>query len=65
MLGKISSLKGSSSAGTGSLGKWLIHHPSRYLKSCVDLGTPLSGEMRNARLMIGLDDLRGHFQPNQ
>jgi len=32
ILGKISSPKGLSSIGTGSLGKWLGHHPWRYLK---------------------------------
>ena len=32
ILGKISSLKGLSSTGTGCPGKWLSHHPWRYLK---------------------------------
>ena len=32
ILGNISSLKGLSSAGTGCAGKWLSHHPWRYLK---------------------------------
>jgi len=31
-VGKISSLKGLSSTGTGCPGKWLRHHPWRYLK---------------------------------
>ncbi|KAK4819169.1 hypothetical protein QYF61_025984 [Mycteria americana] len=33
ILGKISSLKGLSSIGTGCPGKWLSHHPWRYLKA--------------------------------
>ncbi|KAK4825890.1 hypothetical protein QYF61_003246 [Mycteria americana] len=32
ILGKMSSLKGLSSIGTGCPGKWLSHHPWRYLK---------------------------------
>ncbi|KAK4825476.1 hypothetical protein QYF61_027631 [Mycteria americana] len=32
ILGKPSSLKGLSSIGTGCPGKWLSHHPWRYLK---------------------------------
>jgi len=32
IVGKISSLKGLSSSGIGWPGKWLSHHPWRYLK---------------------------------
>jgi len=32
LAGNISSLKGLSSIGTGCPGKWLSHHPWRYLK---------------------------------
>ncbi|KAK4818318.1 LOW QUALITY PROTEIN: hypothetical protein QYF61_010780, partial [Mycteria americana] len=65
ILGNFTSLKGLSSTGTGCPGKWLSHHPWRYLKDvwmrC--LGTSYSGGLGSVRFMVGLDDLKGLFQP--
>ena len=67
IVGKISSLKGLSFIGGGCPGKWLSHHPWRYLKwtqmRC--LGTWLSGGLGSARLMVGLDYIKKNnlFQP--
>ncbi|KAK4825363.1 hypothetical protein QYF61_026882 [Mycteria americana] len=62
---KNSVLKGWSSIGTSCPGKWLSRHPWRYLKDvwmrC--LGTWCSGGLGNVRFMVGLDDLKGLFQP--
>jgi len=56
-----------SGIGTGCPGKWLSHHPWRYLKDvemwC--LGTWFSGGLNSARLMIGLDDFKSLFQPKR
>ncbi|KAK4817088.1 hypothetical protein QYF61_027919 [Mycteria americana] len=54
MLGKISSLKGLSSIGTGFPGKWLSHHPWRYLKdvSMWCLGTWFSGGLGSVSILI-------------
>ncbi|KAK4829691.1 hypothetical protein QYF61_006066, partial [Mycteria americana] len=62
---KFFSLKGLSSIGTGCPGKWLSRHPWRYLKDvwmrC--LGTWYSGSLGSVRFTVGLDDLKGLFQP--
>ncbi|KAK4808486.1 LOW QUALITY PROTEIN: hypothetical protein QYF61_005803 [Mycteria americana] len=58
---KITSLP---SIATGCPGKWLSHHPWRYLKDvwmrC--LGTWCSGGLGSVRFMVGLDDLKGEVQ---
>lgn len=59
ILGRISSIKELSSSGTGYSGKWLSHHPRRYLNAMYiwHLWTWLSGG-----LMVGIDGLKGLFQ---
>ena len=56
-----------SGIGTGGPGKWLRHHPWRYLKDIQmqSLGTWFSGGIDSVRLMVGLDDLDGLLQPKQ
>jgi len=64
--GKKSSLKGLSDIGTGCSRKWLNHHPWRYLKKEVQmwhLVTWFRGGLGSVGLMVGLDDLRGVYQP--
>ena len=66
--GKISSLKGLSSIGTGCPAKWLSHHPWRYYLKDVQtwhLGTWFSGGLGSLRLTVGLDDLKALFQPKR
>ncbi|KAK4812720.1 hypothetical protein QYF61_015039 [Mycteria americana] len=50
---------------TGCPGKWLSRRPWRYLKAvwmrC--LGTWCSGGLGSVRFTVGLDDLKGLFQP--
>jgi len=64
-LGRLSSLKGLSSIGTGCPGKWLSHHAWRYLRR-VDValrGACCSGGLGNVMSMVELDDPKGLFQP--
>lgn len=65
MSGRISSRKGELVIATGCPGKWWNCHPWRYLghtwMRC--LGMQFSGAFVSVRLMIGNDDLKGHFQP--
>ena len=65
ILRKMSSLKGLSSTGTGCPGKWLSHHPWRYLKDVQlwHLGTWFSGGLGSDRLKVGFNGLKGLFQP--
>ena len=67
ILGNFTSLKGLSSIGTGCPGKGLSPHPWGYLKAvwmrC--LGTWCSGGLGSVRFTVGLDDLKGLFQPIQ
>lgn len=65
ILGKISSLKGLERVGTGCPGKWLIHHPWRFFKKMWHTGLWFSGGLGGAGLMVGLDSLKGLFQPKQ
>ena len=62
---KNSSLKGFSSIGTGCLGKWSSHHPWRNLKDVQiwHLGTWFSGGLGSVRFTVGLNVLKGLFQP--
>ena len=64
---KNSSPKELSSTGAGCPGKWLSHHPWRYLKDMQvwRLGTWFSGGLGlgSARLTVGLSDHKGRFQP--
>lgn len=57
-IGKISSLKGLSSTGTGCPGKWLSHHPSRYLKDkyCGAWQHGLVGRLGTAGFMVEIED---------
>ena len=65
ILGKISSQKGLRSSGTGCPGKWWRHHPWRELKDVQTwrCGTGFSGGLGSMRFTVGLDDLKGLFQP--
>ncbi|KAK4830495.1 hypothetical protein QYF61_011408 [Mycteria americana] len=67
ILGKAFSPKGLLSIGTGCPGKWLSHHPWGCLKDVLMwcLGTWCSGGLGSVRLMVGLDDLKGLFQPKR
>ncbi|KAK4810710.1 LOW QUALITY PROTEIN: hypothetical protein QYF61_007684, partial [Mycteria americana] len=62
---KFSSPKGLLSIGTGCPGKWLSRHPWRYLKDVWMrwLWTWYSGGLGSVRFTVGLDDLKGLFQP--
>ena len=53
------------SIGTGYPGKWLRHHPWRCFKDLLTwrLGTWFSGGLGSVCFMVGLDDLKGLFQP--
>jgi len=53
--------------GIGCPGKWLWHHPWRYLADpqTRSLKTWWSGGTASVRLMVGLYDLEGLLQPKQ
>ena len=64
ILGKITSMKELQCTGTACPGKWLRHHPWRYLKNlqmqC--LGPWFSGGIDSVRLMDGVVDHEGLLQ---
>ncbi|KAK4828860.1 hypothetical protein QYF61_000988 [Mycteria americana] len=70
ILGNISSPKGLSSIGRGCPGKWLSHHPWRYLKDMADLQDEVTGSGGKGRAVdaIYLDsgkafDIFSHSNP--
>jgi len=66
ILGKMSLLKEQSGIRIGCPGKWLRHHPWRYLKDVQmgSLGIWFSSGIDSVRLIAGIDDLEG-LQPKR
>lgn len=64
---KISSPKSWSSIGTGCTGQWFKSPSLEGFKRFVDVafGDMFSGGLGCAGLMVGLDELRNLFQPEQ
>ena len=65
VLGEIPSLTGLPRIGIGCTGKWWSRCPWRCLKDVWmwHLGTWFSGGLGRVGLMVGLNDLKGLFQP--